>query len=777
MRNNSLQKLLFSLVTLLACGTHSTMAQTKPAPKVDFALQVLPLLKANCFSCHAGQNVQGGLKLDSREAMLKGGVSGKTLLIGKGSQSLLLTRLMGQGGKPQMPIGFKPFSTEQVALVRQWVDEGAIWKSGNTRHWSYARPVRPALPRLKDVTWARNPIDAFVLERLEKEGLTPSSEASREALLRRASLDLIGLPPTLEEIDAFVKDKRPNAYEKAVDHLLASPHYGERWARAWLDLARYADTDGYEKDLRRSIWAYRDWVINAFNKDMPFDQFTLEQIAGDLLPNATLEQRIATGFHRNTMTNTEGGVDQQEARWLTNVDRVGTTAGVFLGTTLACSQCHNHKYDPFTMKDYYRVLAFWEPSAEPSLAVLTPELEGKRKPLQDQIDALNAQIKQNPTDKKQTEQIQKQIAEKQKQLDAIPVPTTLVFAEPANSVPKTFARVKGNYLSKAEEVTAGTPEHLNPFPKNAPLNRLGLAQWLTAPENPLMARVAVNRLWEHLFGVGIVETSEDFGTQGQRPTHPKLLDWLATEMVRQKWSLKTLCRLIVTSATYRQSSRVSPRIREKDPFNRLLARGPRFRLEAEMVRDVALASSGLLSHKIGGPSVYPVQPDGIWDIPYNGEQWANSTGEDRYRRGIYTFWRRTSPYPAFMNFDATSRESCTIRRIRTNTPLQALNTLNDLALIEAARALGERMRNEGGKTLEAQLTYGFRRVLTRYPSAQETNRLIRLYQLQKDRYQKEPERAVKLTLASLNDPALADKAAWTLVANVLLNLDEALTNE
>jgi hypothetical protein len=448
-----------------------------------------------------------------------------------------------------------------------------------------------------------------------------------------------------------------------------------------------------------------------------------------------------------------------------------------MGMSLGCAQCHNHKFDPITTKDYYRVFAFFEPSKEPSLELVTPEIEAKRKPLQTELAALEEQIKKSPADKPKTDAAQKRMEELQKSLAAFAVPTTLVFEETPNTPPKTFARIKGAYLVKGEEVAAGTPETLPPMPKGAPLNRLGLAQWLVSPENPLTARVTITRIWEQLFGVGIVETSDDFGTQGQRPSHPKLLDWLATEFVRQKWSLKAMCRLIVTSATYRQSSAAPPQLHDKDPMNRLLARGPRFRLEAEMVRDSALTASGLLCRKIGGPSVFPVQPDGIWDIPYNGDQWVNSTGEDRYRRGLYTFWRRTAPYPAFMNFDATSREFCTLRRIRTNTPLQALNVLNDQALVEMARALGERMRTEGGATLPEQIAYGFRCVVTRNPAPQEAQRLAQLFVLQVRRYRGDAAKAAKLVGGDAKDPKIAEKAGWTMVANVLLNLDEALTKE
>jgi hypothetical protein len=683
------------------------------------------------------------------------------------------------GGKPRMPIGFAPLSPQQTELIRAWIDQGADWPEGaGEKHWAYINPVRRALPKVKNAAWVRNPIDNFVLARLEKEGLQPSPQASREILIRRVSLDLIGLPPTVEEVDAFLADKSPDAYNKVVDRLLASPHYGERWARPWLDLARYADTNGYEKDDRRSIWPYRDWVINAFNKDMPYDQFTIEQIAGDLLPNATLDQKVATGFNRNTMLNEEGGVDQAEQRWLTNVDRVGTTASVWLGTTLACAECHNHKYDPFTQKEFYQFLAYYEHCSEPALELITPEQEAKRKALQAEQAELEKSLKEIAADPVKTKAANDRLTAVKKEIAAIKGPTTLVFAEkPDAEIPSTNVRVKGAFLNKAELVHAGVPAILNPPRAGNPQNRLGLAQWLVDPNNPLTARVAVNRLWEQYFGHGIVETSEDFGTQGQRPSHLELLDWLSTEFLRQSWSMKAIHRLIVTSATYRQSSRVTPALNDRDPLNHLLARGPRFRMEAEMIRDAALESAGMLSHKLGGPSVFPPQPDGVWVIPYNGDTWNVSPGEDKYRRGVYTFWRRTAPYPAFATFDATSREFCTVRRIRTNTPLQALNALNDPAYLEAARGLAARMMKQPAADAASRVTYGFRLCVARRPKPLELNRLTRLYGQQLKRYMADEKAALALTGDKSAQPDTAVKAAWTVVGNVLLNMDETLTKE
>jgi hypothetical protein len=643
------------------------------------------------------------------------------------------------------------------------------------------------------VGWSRNAIDNFIFARLMQEGLQPSPEVDRARLIRRVSLDLIGLPPTPEEVDTFVNDASPDAYEKVVDRLLVSPHYGERWARPWLDLARYADTHGFEKDPRRSIWPYRDWVIKALNDDMPFDQFTIEQLAGDLLPDPTLEQRIATGFHRNTMINTEGGVDPEEYRVAAVVDRVNTTATVWLGTTLACAQCHTHKYDPFTQQEYYQFLAFFNSNADKStsdgdmLALPTPEQQAAL----DEITKLEAVQSKSP----ELQKVREQLAAAKKELNS-KIAKTLVMKdlpEPRD----TFVHIRGNFLNKGEKVEHGVPEVLHDLhiADGEQPNRLTLARWLVSPDNPLTARVTVNRMWEEFFGRGLVETSEDFGTRGERPTHPELLDWLATEFIREGWSMKRMHRLIVLSATYRQSPAVTPELLDRDPYNRLLARGPRMRLSAEAVRDAALAASGLLSRKIGGPSVMPPQPDGIWNSPYSNEKWQTSSGEDRYRRGLYTFWKRTAAYPSFLSFDAPSREFCVVRRPRTNTPLQALTLLNDPVYVEAAQRLARRMVSEGGDDSASRATRGFQLVLARAPEPAEIERLIALYEGQLEHYSKDAQAAEAIAgkqesnkqadkptndskadaTATVADSPTAERAAWTVVANVLLNLDEAVT--
>ncbi|MEO8075801.1 MAG: DUF1549 and DUF1553 domain-containing protein, partial [Acidobacteriota bacterium] len=931
------------------------------------------------------------------------------------------------------------------ARLRAWIDQGAAIPGGSgppasaartpeaaaEEHWAYVKPSRPELPAVKMPAWVQNPIDRFVLARLEREALSPSREAAKPTLLRRVTLDLTGLPPTPDETDAFVADTSGDAYAKVVERLLASPHYGERWARPWLDLARYADTNGHEKDNRRAIWKYRDWVIDALNRDLPFDQFTIEQIAGDMLPNATLEQRIASGFHRNAMTNEEGGVDPDESRYEVLVDRVNTTATVWLGSTLGCAQCHNHKYDPFTQKDYYRFLAFFASSDfesrtfgdgtryfEPTVDLATPEQEGARKEAQARIDALALELKtatpalreaqaaweeslrsahsawtplapqsatatngvllaalpdgsvlasgENPrltsytvtaeTSKtgitglrleampdpslpkggpgrdayghfrvtgihvdaapaaggpeprpirletlkvddsaaafvpadllaagsgdgkgsswainamRDTERVPRHavvtaaspfgfpggtrltvrldqlegtigqgigrfrlavtdapnpldgaelparlrpvlnlapaartaaqaedlasvfrsttpllkrtrdgLTLARKELADLQIPSTLVMKERASFERPSFElRIRGSFAARGEKVFARTPTALHPMREDQPINRLGLARWLVDPENPLVARVAVNRLWEQLFGRGIVETSEDFGTHGAAPSHPELLDWLATEFITRGWSQKGLIRTMVMSATYRQSSAATPELAERDPYNRLFARGPRVRMEAEMIRDVALAASGLLSPKMFGPSVFPLQPDGIWNMPYSTDKWTSSDGEDRYRRSLYTFWRRTAPYPSFMTFDATSRELCTVRRVRTNTPLQALTLLNDPASFEAARALAARMFAAAADP-RLRAAAGVKLVLSRDAQAVEIDRLVKMYNEELAHYGATPAAAAQVAGVSAGaNRDSSELAAWTMVASVLLNLDEAVTKE
>jgi mono/diheme cytochrome c family protein len=1074
-------------IKFLICGLFAVAVSFNAVPfqpraaaqsQIDFKRDVEPIFAQTCYQCHGAKKALGQLRLDVKSLAMKGGISGPSIIPGNSKASRLMRRILGEGDEVQMPLGGEPLKPEQIELIRKWIDEGAHWPAADTaekaeipRHWAYIKPRRPELPRVKNQEWVRNPIDAFILARLEREGLQPSPETDKATLLRRVHLDITGLPPSVKEVDAFLADKSHDAYEKVVDRLLASPAYGERWARPWLDLARYADSNGYEADHPRVMWEYRDWVINALNRDMPFDQFTIEQIAGDMLPGATTDQRIATGFHRNTMVNMEGGIDPEENRFEILVDRVNTTATVWLGSTMACAQCHNHKYDPFSQKEYYQLMAIFDNAeykiegslhsrhvSEPQLSLPTPAQAAKRKVIDGELKRLEAKLtEQTPeldaeqakwegelinekerwtildplelastggatmkelgdrsvlvsgakaeqdvyivtartelngitglrleaipddslpkggpgrdpygnffltgievlaslisgaspsssgpikfvnarvddaaygvavkeffsgdavdvaTDqppgwfvnatndrtrmarqgvfipekpfglaggtlltiklkhlggslnqgigrfrlsvttiadpvrivsipagmrqilaipaasrtKKQREDLAAQfraatpllkhererIAQLKKEMKELGIVTALVMRERSSSdPPSTFFRERGSFLNKGEKVFAATPAVLHPVPEKGPINRLGLARWLVDEDNPLTARVTVNRFWEQIFGNGIVETSEDFGTQGERPTHPELLDWLAVEFMQptwiadcgqlsermsadcgfnkglplksairnpqsKGWSMKRLIRLIVTSSAYRQSSATTPALLEKDPYNRLLARGPRFRMEAEMIRDLSLAASGLLSRKIGGPSVFPHQPEGIWNNPYSSEKWILSKGGDRYRRGLYTFVRRSSPYPAMMTFDATSREYCTVRRVRTNTPLQALTMLNDEAAMEAARALARRMLIEGGTRVEARIIYGLRSCVARMPNDKEVGRLVELYKQQLSYFRSHGAEADKIKGDLKASPKIshAELAAWTIVANVLLNLDETLT--
>jgi hypothetical protein len=844
---------------LWALAFSATAAEPPPLPpvatvQVDFARDIEPILASRCYECHGEKKSKSSFRLDDKARAFLGGDSGKPFLVpGQSSQSQIILRVAGVVDPDEiMPASGERLTAQQIGLLEAWIDQGASWPdTARQPHWAYVKPVRPALPAVKHSRWPRNPIDSFILARLEKEKLKPSAEADRVTLIRRLTLDLTGLPPTLAEVDAFLADKSKDAYGTLVDRLLASPHFGERWARVWLDLARYADSHGYEKDPPRSIWPYRDWVIHAFNRNMPFDQFTVEQIAGDMLPNATLDQKVASGFNRNTMINTEGGVDAEQSRVETIVDRVNTTATVWLGSTLACAQCHTHKYDPFTQKEYYQFFAFLNNADEPEIKAPSPAQSARQAQLSGDIAKWEADYKKTtpeltaaqaaweeketaaltlaaqaavaanqpaatnkpveapavPTNivtilkvapaartaqqrdemaeyfRSQTpalKSVRDQLAEWRKAKEALDkeIPTTMVMQERAQPR-ETHLLVRGSFLNPGDKVGPGVPAILPPLPKGEPANRLALARWLVSPENPLTARVAMNRFWEQIFGRGLVETVEDFGTQGERPTHPELLDWLATEFMRQNWDMKAMLRLMVTSSTYRQSSRSTPELIERDPYNRLYARGSRFRVPAESVRDIALQASGLLSPKIGGPSVYPFQPDGIWTQLYSSDQWATSKGEDKYRRGIYTFWRRTSSYPSFMTFDAPSRELICPRRQRSNTPLQALTTLNDPSFVEAAQALARRIVKESKGGAGPEAAYGFRLCVARPPSPMESKRLVALYEQELAQFKQDPAAAKKMSAGDLGQPpegvSVEELAAWTVVANVLLNLDETIT--
>ncbi len=1016
-------------IVLLPLGTVNCWAADSTA--VDFKRDIEPILIKRCTECHGPDKQKSDLRLDLKAAAMKGGKS-KTPVItpGRASTSGLIARVQSTDPDEVMPSKGERLSAEQIALLTRWIEQGAVWPETDARqHWSFVKPVRVAPPAVRSAEWVRNDIDRFILARLEQEGLRPQVEADRATLLRRLSLDLTGLPPKWSEVEAFVKDSSPNAYEAVVDRLLASPHYGEHMARGWLDLARYADSNGYQVDLARSIWPYRDWVIRSFNRNQPFDQFTVEQLAGDLLPNPTLDQRVATGFNRNTKINDEGGGDAEEYRVKAVKDRLATFGTAFLGLTLNCAECHTHKYDPISHEEYYRLYAFFNNTTDggnystaPTLDVPAPDrsrtlayFEGAHSAARSRLAAAEAAL---PAHQAEWERTAKRTGEvwqtlklthpysnggssytnlpdgsvlgtglnpiydtitvesetdltgitavmlevlpdpslpkngpgrwgqtgnfildefsvsavpkvgpapaetnvvmihaqadweqqyyraehaidhnpktgwaigpkfgerhfliaefknpvgftggsrlsfrfdhyhgnshclgrfrisvtRQKDPAALwPVPaeirstlaikpaardaamrerlaawyrsadpdlrhwerevarielrlaeipkqkaTTLVVQERSEPKPRTtFIHNRGNFLDPGREVAPGVPAVFPGLPGEGPTNRLALARWLVSPENPLTARVAVNRNWERLFGTGLVKTSEDFGRQGEAPSHPALLDWLATEFIRTGWDVKALQKTMVMSATYRQAAIADAVRLDKDFYNRLLSRGPRFRMEGEMIRDHALAVSGLLIPDVGGPSVYPVQVPNLWKEigflrPEIGmDEWPLSEGPELYRRGVYTFWRRVCTYPTFATFDAPSREVCVARRPRTNTPLQALAALNEPTLLEAARAFAQRVLLEGGSDLNHQMEFAVRTCLGRSPTASETVRLKAFLDQQMRSFRGDRNAAASLIqVGNAPHPAALDPArlaAWMMVANVLFNLDETLT--
>ena len=1037
-------------------------AQQPSAKPVDFNREVRPILSDNCFACHGPDDKQrqAGLRFDTKEgAFARPGV----ITPGDAQNSKLIKRITAKDPAFRMPPADSDhnLTEQQIATLVRWVDEGARWSN----HWAYQPITHPQPPSVTNATWSRNALDRFIQARLEREGLRPSVEADRATLLRRVSLDLTGLPPTPQELDAFLADRSPAAYEKVVDRLLASPHYGERMALMWLDLARYADTHGYHIDSHRDMWPWRDWVIQAFNDNKPYDQFTVEQLAGDLLPNATTAQKIASGFNRNHMINFEGGAIPEEYQTEYVVDRLEATATTWMAMTLGCARCHSHKYDPLTQKEFYQFFAFFntaseegldgrEGNAKPMLPLPTAEQKARQEELAKAIAAREAELKSeavaaaqsewekaftgrvaesnreglaahytldgslsdisgryqhghtvkgdptfgggrigpavrfdgetqvsfgpvggfdrgdrftvatwvrvdsnvpltlmhkaaNPWERRgwemffddmglvgiqhwaaklnvrvisrapdemihlrttervsygdwhhialtydgtakaaglrlfidgkpvqvevlkdnlagsvataaplrigykpfgkpykgqlddlriynralaenelselatrypvmvilsgvngkrtkdEAEQVRdyfltyaasdayrqqyaelKNLRQQKRALDKAIV-TTMVMDEMAKPR-ETFVLGRGDYRNKTEKVTPGVPAILPPLPKDAPRNRLTLARWLVDPQHPLTARVAVNRFWQMLFGTGIVKTSEDFGSQGEPPVHPELLDYLASEFMRSGWDVKALLRQIVTSATYRQSSKVSPELHERDPENRLLARGPRSRLQAELVRDNALKVSGLLNDQVGGPSVLPYQPAGLWEEMafgdgFSAQSYRQGHGADLYRRSMYTFWKRTVPPAALLTFDAPDREKCVARRAVTNTPLQALVLMNDPTYIEAARALAVRAAREGGKDVTSRLRYAFRLATARWPSAQEASVLSDLLTRQLAVYRRDNKAALALLKVGESplDPKLdvAETAAWTVVASAILNLDETITRE
>lgn len=909
--------IIFSFTAVLAIGIFYTHKNSRP---VSYNKAIRPIINDKCITCHGGVKKSAGLSFLFREEALDTAESGVPAIIpGDAENSELMKRITHHDPEMRMPLEAEPLSEDEVELFKQWINQGAKWE----KHWAYTPPdkaIQP--PEVEDDGWAQSELDYFILAKLKANDLTPAPRAGKEVLLRRLYFDLTGLPPTADEARAFLEDQSSDAYEKLVDRLLTSPHFGERWAAMWLDLARYADTKGYEKDLHRNIWKYRDWVINAFNEDKPFDEFTIEQLAGDLLPDPTKDQLIATAFHRNTMANDEGGTDNEEFRVAAVVERVGTTFEVWQGTTMACVQCHSHPYDPIRHEEFYKFMAFFNNTedrdiyneqpklftyeekdaekVESTLKWITSHLQkedvdiqskghflhekkedllyylGYRRveaeeyqasskliellaPEQDAVWQIqdSSWIMFEDVDISEVEEISFRCAtaisggfievrldsvngrkigqteitstgqwdhwkefrtpiepvtgkhdvyyffrknrdltqhlfhldwiyyhekkpvkeaynesfnQKLEQLASVkPVTTPIMQDLPGQKSRDTHIFERGNWMTHGQEVTADVPEILGEIPVDAPTNRLGMARWLVSADNPLTARVAVNRFWEQLFGYGIIETMEEFGSQGAPPSHAQLLDWLAVQFMDQhQWRIKALLKQIVMSAAYQQSSTATPEKIEKDPRNRLFSRGPRVRLTAEQVRDQVLAVSGLINLEMYGPSIKPPRPD----VSSNGwGTWVADTGRDQYRRSLYVYTKRVNPFPMFITFDATARNICTSRRIRTNTPLQALTLLNDSIFFTAAKTLGRQMASAHPADVSVCLQEGYERVMFRTPDAERLNALQLLY---KDALSRYKEKGLAHS-AAISDHDTVRLKAFTLVANALLNLDEFVT--
>lgn len=806
-----------------------------------FTSEVAPILKKRCVACHGAVMQTNGLRVDDGSLLVAGGYSGPAVIPGKPGESRLLARLKSSEKGTMMPPSGARLSADEIAVITKWIEAGAPVPAASAKgparrvsdHWAFQPVKKAAVPA------GVNAIDYFVRERLAKEGLTPSAEADRRTLARRLKLDLLGLAPTPEEVAAFVNDRRPDAVERLADTFLASPHYGERWARPWLDLARYADSDGYEKDsVRPHAWRYRQWVIDALNSDMPFDRFTIAQTAGDLLPNGTVEDRVATGFHRNVLTNREAGVDRAEARYEQLINRTQTMGTTWLGLTVGCAQCHDHKYDPFSQREFYQLFAFFNEADDvdidapldgergPYLKALPayrkdrdkllaeykiPELQarwedkmraayanpGKDSEFDFWITSMSAMVDHamrmmhkpaasrtvreadiladyfiaNPgpefgRDKELTakfKELRAKILELKKPMPFLTQAYT-IGAHPEH--PKTHITIRGDYKTLGIQVKPGTPAVLPPMEvhEGEPA-RLAFARWLVAKDNPLTPRVTVNRAWQEFFGRGIVRTSEDFGVSGDKPSHPELLDWLAAEFVEKGWSLKKLHKTIVLSATYRQASKYRPDAAEKDADNTLLARQSRLRLPAELIRDTALQVAGILNPEIGGKSVMPFLPKGVGELAYGGSKWRETFGREAYRRGLYIHYQRTTPYPLLVNFDAPDSNVACSRRRLSNSPLQALNLLNDPVFVEASNAFALRALEMPGATGE-RLSSMFTQALGRTPSETERQSLARYADKQTDVLRAEGRSGDALQLA-----------VWSGVARVLFNLDEFINRE
>ena len=905
---------LLVLLTGCSCWIYFSSSST-----IDYNVDIKPIFNKKCITCHGGVKRQSGFSLLFRTDALAINKSGKAAIIpGDPSHSEMIRRLTLKDPEERMPYKHPPLTALEIKTLKQWIKEGAVW--GN--HWAYIPVEKPALPKVDNLFfgtkggggWVKNSIDNFIYYRMKEEGLMPSPTATKEMLVRRVSLDIIGMPPPQSISQFFLKDIRSDAYEKLVDTLLGSAHYGERWASMWMDLARYADTKGYEKDIGRSIWRYRDWLIHAFNENKPYDEFITEQLAGDLLPNPTDAQYIATAFHRNTMTNDEGGTDNEEFRTAAVIDRVNTTWETIMGTTFSCVQCHSHPYDPFRHEEYYSFMAFFNntrdedtnddypllhefhetdslkfiqlkewlhqhalnrekdlltfvKTGQPAInSIAADQLTNSalvdtkwlvlrnhaiaRLPKVDfnnhsqilyrykswkpggkwviHLDQPNGQIVNSISvdDSKGAWKLAnvnipiiegahdlfftyentylKTPEESGMQFDWFyindPFPgkgnigydsafkyfNDLLVSKQVTNTPVMVENIKtlfrpthvferGNWLVKGKEVQPAVPKSLGSLSATAPKNRLGMANWVTDKKNPLTARTIVNRIWEQYFGQGIVETLEDMGTQGIPPTHKSLLDYLAWKfMYEYNWDLKKLMREIVLSACYQQDSKLKSTGAEKDPLNKFYARGPRVRLSAEQIRDQALSVSGLLCEKMYGPGVFPYQPEGIWMSPYDGSKWKKSDSCDQYRRALYTYWKRTAPYPSMVTFDGTSHEVCSSRRIRTNTPLQSLTTLNDYAYIEAAQYFAYRMQDLGGNNLQRQISKGYALAMYKPISIEKLKVFEGLYSNAIQKFQSDTTKMIAMA-GNSKVKQTASTAAMVVVAGAMMNLDEFIT--
>ena len=817
---------MFLLKPMFIAMLALSIADLAAGDEIDFARDIRPILTDNCYHCHGPDEDarEADLRLDTKDGLFRVVDGTAVVSPAKPSESEMIRRVKTNDADERMPPpdAKRSLTPKQIELLTKWVEAGAVWKG----HWSFQPVIQP------DVPDSKNAIDYFVRQRLEREGLQPSPEATKERMLRRVTIDLTGLPPTIEEMDAFLADDSSKAYENVVDRLLNSPHYGERMAWDWLDAARYADTNGFQGDRERTMWPWRDWVVRAFNSNMPYDQFTVWQLAGDLLPEATLEQKMASGFNRNHMINGEGGRIPEENRIEYVFDQMETMGTVWMGLTLQCARCHDHKFDPVTRREYYQLFAFFnqtpvnggggDPQTAPNIAFATPEQQAetdKLHRLTDEARALVEQAEKTLLEKAGSEapteeQLQnirdilakpvlqrnnEQFAELEKHGGKhAPEYAKLLRAfresrkkrdEQHRSLPRvmvmedmpkprrTFMLTKGLYNQPGEEVASNTPAIFPPLPSDTPKNRLALAKWLVDSSHPLAARVTVNRYWQLFFGTGLVKTSEDFGSQGERPVHPELLDWLAGEFVRTGWNVKQLHKTIVMSATYRQTSKSTSEQISRDPDNRLLGRGPRFRMQSWMIRDHALAASGLLVSRRGGPPVNPYQPAGVWaEATFGKKKYQQGKGEDLYRRSMYTFWRRIVGPTMF--FDEAKRQICSVKLGRTNTPLHALTTMNDMTYIEAARALAQRVMKSSDQDAVCIET-AFRLATSRKPTEAERGILLARFEQLKQQYAVAPDQAKQLLAAgdSPRDEELdaIGHAAYTGLCSLILNLDEALT--